>query len=360
VRFGVFEANFASQELRKHGTSIRLRGQAFALLRLLVQKDGEIVTRVEMKNALWPADTFVDFENGLNAAVKKLRSALGDSPENPRYIETIPKIGYRFVAPVREKQRDVDNDGASARTAAPVPVNIEEIATAEPAVSKNQVSKGLLTLAAISAVVATAAWLATRTPAAARVTRGVVMTSTARVDGYGRLQTDGTRLFFLERHGHRWMLMQMPASGGEVQPFANPFESTRLLAVSPNSSEMLIAPFVQRGEPLALWIMTSVGGAPRRLGTVVASDAVFTADGASITYATNDGIFIVGRDGLKAKPIVEMKGEKSSLGWSPDGKVLRFEVLNPEGTTSNIWEIRTDGSGLRQLVPGWEQHPSQC
>src|SRR5258708_39956536 len=138
-----------------------------------------------MKTGLWPADTFVDFENGLNAAVKKLRSALGDSPENPRYIETIPKIGYRFVAPVREKQRDVDNAGASSRTAASVPVNIEEIATAEPAASKNRVIRGLLTLAAISAAVATAAWLANTTPAAARVTRGGVKTTHAHGDCVG-------------------------------------------------------------------------------------------------------------------------------------------------------------------------------
>src|SRR5579859_652772 len=102
LRFGVFEANLGAQELRKHGTRVRLRGQSFFILSMLLEKPGEVVTREEMRQRLWPADTFVDFEHSLNSAIKKLRGVLGDSPENSRYIETIPRVGYRFVAPVQE------------------------------------------------------------------------------------------------------------------------------------------------------------------------------------------------------------------------------------------------------------------
>jgi TolB-like protein/DNA-binding winged helix-turn-helix (wHTH) protein/Flp pilus assembly protein TadD len=102
LRFGVFEANLPAQELRKHGTRVRLRGQSFSILSMLLEKPGEVVTRDEMRQRLWPADTFVDFEHSLNSAIKKLRGVLGDSPENPRYIETIPRVGYRFIAPVQE------------------------------------------------------------------------------------------------------------------------------------------------------------------------------------------------------------------------------------------------------------------
>jgi len=102
VRFGVFEANLPAQELRKHGTRVRLRGQSFSILSMLLEKPGEVVTREEMRQRLWPADTFVDFEHSLNSAIKKLRGVLGDSPENSRYIETIPRVGYRFIAPVQE------------------------------------------------------------------------------------------------------------------------------------------------------------------------------------------------------------------------------------------------------------------
>ena len=102
LRFGVFEANILARELRKHGTHVRLRGQPFCILSMLLEKPGEVVTRDAMRQKLWPADTFVDFEHSLNSAIKKLRAVLGDSPDNSRYIETIPRVGYRFVAPVQE------------------------------------------------------------------------------------------------------------------------------------------------------------------------------------------------------------------------------------------------------------------
>jgi DNA-binding winged helix-turn-helix (wHTH) protein/Flp pilus assembly protein TadD len=100
LRFGVFEVNFSARELRKHGTRVRLPGQPFAILAMLLEKPGEVVTREEMRGRLWASDTFVDFEHSLNSAIKKLRSALSDSPEKSLYIETLPRIGYRFIAPV--------------------------------------------------------------------------------------------------------------------------------------------------------------------------------------------------------------------------------------------------------------------
>ena len=100
LRFGVFEVNLQSGELRKHGLQIRLSGQPFKILAILLERPGEVVTREELRSSLWPAETFVDFEHSLNSAVKKLRAALGDSAEAPRFIETVPRLGYRFVAPV--------------------------------------------------------------------------------------------------------------------------------------------------------------------------------------------------------------------------------------------------------------------
>jgi TolB-like protein/DNA-binding winged helix-turn-helix (wHTH) protein/lipopolysaccharide biosynthesis regulator YciM len=99
-RFGVFEVNLQARELRKHATHVRLSGHAFEILALLLERPGEIVTREQLRARLWPADTFVDFEHGLNTAVKKLRAILGDSPESPRYVETLPRVGYRFIAPI--------------------------------------------------------------------------------------------------------------------------------------------------------------------------------------------------------------------------------------------------------------------
>jgi DNA-binding winged helix-turn-helix (wHTH) protein/Flp pilus assembly protein TadD len=100
LRFGIFEVDLRSGELRKQGVRIKLQEQPFHVLALLLQRPGEVVTRDELRNQSWPADTFVDFDNSLNTAINKLREALGDSADNPRFIETLPRRGYRFIAPV--------------------------------------------------------------------------------------------------------------------------------------------------------------------------------------------------------------------------------------------------------------------
>jgi DNA-binding winged helix-turn-helix (wHTH) protein/tetratricopeptide (TPR) repeat protein len=127
LQFGVFELNVDSHELRKHGVRLRLHGQPFDLLRLFLERPGEVVSREEMQARLWPADTFVDFERSLNSAVKKLRGSLGDSSDHPIYIETIPRVGYRFIAPVTRNLEEtatpaqplVDQPAPAAENTAP-------------------------------------------------------------------------------------------------------------------------------------------------------------------------------------------------------------------------------------------------
>ena len=101
LRFGVFEINVRSGELWKQGRKVRLEGQPVQILLCLLENPGELVTRDELRQRLWPADTYVNFEHGLNAAVKRLRQALNDSAGNPRFVETLPRRGYRFLAPVQ-------------------------------------------------------------------------------------------------------------------------------------------------------------------------------------------------------------------------------------------------------------------
>ena len=101
IRFGVFEVDLHSGELRRNGLKIKLQGQPFQILALLLERPGEVVTRDDLRSRLWPADTFVDFEHSLNAAIKRLRETLGDSAEKPIYIETLPRRGYRFLAPIQ-------------------------------------------------------------------------------------------------------------------------------------------------------------------------------------------------------------------------------------------------------------------
>lgn len=104
ARFGVFELDLSAGELRKNGAKLRLQGQPFQVLALLLERPGEVVTRQDLQQKLWPSDTFVDFDHSLNTAINKVREALGDSASSPRYVETLARRGYRFIAPVRTEQ----------------------------------------------------------------------------------------------------------------------------------------------------------------------------------------------------------------------------------------------------------------
>ena len=100
MRFGTYEVDLRLGELRKNGKRVKLTGQPFQILVILLEHPGDLVTREQLQQRLWPSDTFVDFDSGLNAAINRVREALGDSAENPRFVETLPRRGYRFIAPI--------------------------------------------------------------------------------------------------------------------------------------------------------------------------------------------------------------------------------------------------------------------
>jgi cholera toxin transcriptional activator len=122
ARFGVFELDLAAGELRKNGVKLRLQEQPLQVLALLLERAGDVVTREELRNKLWPSDTFVDFDHSLNTAVNKLREVLGDSASNPRFVETLARRGYRFIAPAHRlainelPSKVVPEESESART----------------------------------------------------------------------------------------------------------------------------------------------------------------------------------------------------------------------------------------------------
>src|ERR1700676_1130892 len=126
VRFGTFEVSLQSGDVRKAGVRIRVQQQPLKLLEVLLERPGEVVAREELRSRVWPNESFGDFDQAVNIAIAKLRSALGDSAENPRYIETLPKRGYRFIA-------DVSFVDADARPKKP-----ESMASDVPATNKDE------------------------------------------------------------------------------------------------------------------------------------------------------------------------------------------------------------------------------
>ena len=128
LRFGVYEVDLRTGELRKRGTRLKLQEQPFQVLALMLQRRGDLVTRDELRERLWPADTFVDFDHGLNTCINKLRETLGDSANSPTYIETLPRRGYRFIAPVVIVMETVESDAVPV-----VPSTTEPLAAASTA-----------------------------------------------------------------------------------------------------------------------------------------------------------------------------------------------------------------------------------
>src|ERR1041385_3073706 len=113
VHFGTFEVDLHAGELRRNGSKVKLQEQPFQVLTVLLERPGSVVTREELQKRLWAVDTFVDFDHSLNAAIRRLRDALGDSAENPRFVETVARRGYRFMAPVTTTVAHGDGPPAS-------------------------------------------------------------------------------------------------------------------------------------------------------------------------------------------------------------------------------------------------------
>jgi TolB-like protein/DNA-binding winged helix-turn-helix (wHTH) protein/Flp pilus assembly protein TadD len=133
VRFGIFEVDLRAGELRKKGIRLKLQGQPFLLLVRLLKEHGEVVTREELRSSLWPQDTFIDFDHSLGTAVNKLREVLGDSAANPRFVETLPRRGYRFIAPVVFAE-----EGEAAPMVGETPPAVQEPATGDLAPIQDQ------------------------------------------------------------------------------------------------------------------------------------------------------------------------------------------------------------------------------
>src|SRR5664279_3896022 len=148
--FGVFEVDLRAGELRRNGVKVKIQNQPFQILTMLLERPGEVITRDEMRSRLWPAETFVDFDHGLNSAIRRLRDALGDSAESPAYVETLGRRGYRFVFPV-EVTGNGDGHPAMAEVV-PIsgPVPVAETSPAPP-VRRSWKLKAVLAVTVIGA-----------------------------------------------------------------------------------------------------------------------------------------------------------------------------------------------------------------
>ncbi len=351
VRFGLYEADLDARELRRNGLVIRLQDRPFEVLAILLERPGEVIAREEFRQRLWSADTFVDFDASLNTSVNKLRQALQDNAENPRFIATAGRRGYRFIAPA----------SFTGTGTAPADVPLHDPGAGSPAGTvphRRWIYTALPLGAVLAAAIAVIAWLAPEpTP---RVISVRQISRDGLLDPWGKLTTDGARLFYLDRAGGHWTLMQVPLAGGEAQPFPAPAQNTRVVDISPDRSELLSFGFVGRSYDLPLSLTPVVGGPAKRVGTIFADDAAFSPDGQRIFYDRADGIYSCARDGSQVKKLVSLPGRSEDPRWSRDGRRLRFTLHGRSSESASIWEVSADGGNLHAVPLNLPMNSDTC
>jgi Tol biopolymer transport system component/DNA-binding winged helix-turn-helix (wHTH) protein len=350
IRFGLFEVDFAAQELRKSGIKIKIQDQPFQILSLLLERPGQIVTREEIQKRLWAGDTFVDFDLGLNSAVKKLRQALGDESDNPRFIETLYRRGYRFLAPVQGEpagaisivapQNGSDGNGAKAGGNGLTGIPLHGAA-------QEKKSRKLLLYVALPVLLGLGLlggyWL--RPPSLPRITGYQQITSDGR-QKYN-INSDGERLYFGEYDSGHFGIAQVSAAGGETATVQTPFTNTMMAGVAPDGSALLVGEFHHMNKQAQVWLLPLPTGAPRRLGDLVVEALAPFSQG--LVFSKADGVYEAAADGSQARQILATNGSATDLAVSSDGRRISFTVTDRRTASNRIWVANRDGSNAHPL-----------
>jgi Tol biopolymer transport system component/DNA-binding winged helix-turn-helix (wHTH) protein len=319
VRFGTFEVDVPAGELCKNGLKLKLQEQPFQVLCTLLEHPGEVVTREELRGKLWPADTFVDFDHGLNAAVKRLRDALGDSADSPVFIETLARRGYRFIAPVN------GSSPSSGTEIAQLPERSKPLFSAHP------IAIGCIVLIAIASLV----WAAWRLPSRHTdiIERKLTSNSSENSVSSAVVSPDGKYLAYVDNTG---VYLKQIRTGETHSVPVPPNFSVRVDDWFPDGSRLLVSRMDHVGKG-SLWSVSVFGGTPHPLADDAFGGSV-SPDGAHIAFRRVYGAYEVsldlGReqwvmrsDGAEQIKVANDKSDGSSLGastWSPDGKRIAY------------------------------------
>jgi len=313
IQFGVFEVDLRAGELRRNGSRVKLQDQPLQILTLLLERPGEVVSRDELRTRLWPADTFVDFDHSLNAAVRRLRDALGDSAENPRFVETVARRGYRFLVPVSGMPPALE---AELRVPPPQPARTWWIASAAVVLLVAGLGAGL--------------FLGRRGSGPSPASPPIVERRlTANPSEYpissAALSYDGKYLAFSDDTG--FYLRQIDT--GETHPLALP-DGFRAKPVSwfPDGSHILVTSLAGSSQEPGLWQISALGGSPRKLADQ-GREAAVSPDGTQIAFlkgtSESQELWLMGADGEHPRKLAGQTGDLfRSPVWSQDGDRVAF------------------------------------
>ena len=400
VRFGLFELDLKAAQLTKNGMKIRLAQQPLQLLSVLIESPGEIVTREQLRQRLWPSDVFIDFDHGLNKSIQKLRDALGDSADSPRYIETVPRVGYRFIAPLRNGTRSLEPE-ADIEISEPPPVSPGPPVPAAIAGSPGARWLLLATGLALCAAVCIAVYFYSHAhPAAVKFTQLTDFTDSVTTPA---LSPDGHILAFIRGDSSFMSAGQIYVKmlpDGEARPLTNDARMKYNLAFSPDGSQ--VAYTVLENPVFATYSVSVLGGDPHLLLSNAAgltwldpnhflfsrirsglhlgivTEAVTGDDFRELYYPPHErgmAHYSFASPDRKSALVVEMNGQGewsmcrlislegqapprsvgpdggcTAAGWSPDGSWMYF-VANVE-SQNHIWRQRSLNGRPEQITFG--------
>ena len=350
VRFGRFELDRDAAELRRDGTPVKLQRHPWLVLEALVAKPGELVTRDELRERLWGDGTHVEFEDGLNTAIARLRRALGDDADHPVYVQTVPGRGYRFVAPL--------SADAAEETPPPKPT--------PPPRSRWWIAGPVLALAAATVIGVLALGRRDRPP---RIVRAVQLTAAPGLEQRPTWAPDSTRLAYTsDRLGEMDVWVEQPGTSAAVPLTKDVAGDVLNTAWSPDSSWIAVASLRAGG---GIDVLPSVGGAPRRLVQVAfvptpdligsVPTIAWSPDSTRLVYGvgieSRAALVVVPARGGPATPI-DLPAEARAFSvvepaWAPDGKRIAFAALGGSlRTTAALWIVNLESGATRALTAG--------
>ena len=380
VRFGTFEVDLRLGELRKNGIRLKLTGQPFQILVILLEHPGDLVTREQLQRRLWPSDTFVDFDRGLNAAINRVREALGDSAENPRFVETLPRRGYRFIAPL------VDSRPARATLpAAESNVSPAQTVTSPGALpvsgarERRPVSRqfkallgGLSILAVLVVSVAVLTKLSRRggdldfqTMKLSRVTQSGNAVNVA-------ISPDGHYVVYALREGEKQGLnVRQVATGSDVQILPPDEVLIYGLTFSPDANYI---DFVrsEKNNPVNtfLYRIPTLGGSSHLVMQAgMDFSTSYSPDGAQFAFLRVKGgeqvdLLLADADGsnervLATRPYLDFF--TAGTAWSPDGKTIAFSTVeSKKSIRSVLWAVSVGDGSIREIYSTPNQIGRPC
>ena len=310
VRFGLYEVDPHAGELRRNGVKVKLQEQPFQVLTMLLERPGEVVSREELQRRLWAADTFVDFDHSLNAAIKRLRDALRNSADNPRFVETLARRGYRFMAPV----------------AGVVPMGEREkdVARSKPGYLARVAASALVVVAACISI----GWHIGHRTAQPVIPREVRLTANSvDVPVYrGAPSPDGKLLAYTDPRG----LFLREIAREDAHQIGMP-ENFKAHSVSwfPDGSHVLVGGIAGEGENSSLWNISILGGTPKKL-TEGSEAGVVSPDGTKIAFLkgnekfNSSQLWLMNADSTQERELYEITGFSNSLTWSPAGRRVAY------------------------------------